>query len=100
MKFLKLLLASVLFASASTQVFATEGQMIPVQCQKLFDEAESLVSAAEKQPGTHPNLTQIREKLNASKAKILQLEYDMQIKSCGFGLAKLNRDSQNDVLTN
>ncbi len=94
MKLFKLFLGSALLAGSISSAFATPTTIdnnIPVQCQKLFDEADMLVSDAAKQPGTHPNLAQIRAKLNASKAQILKLERATQIKSCGFGLAKLNR---------
>lgn len=93
MKLFKLLLGSALLVGSVSTAFAapTSIDNIPVQCQKLFDEADMLVSDAAKQPGTHPNLAQIRAKLNASKAQILKLERATQIKSCGLGLAKLNR---------
>ena len=93
MKLFKLFLGSALFLGSVSSAFAAPASIenIPVQCQKLFDEADMLVNDAAKQPGTHPNLAQIRAKLNASKAQILKLERATQIKSCGFGLAKLNR---------
>lgn len=97
-KFL-LFLFSTLFFVISPNVFADEIG-VPVPCQRLFNEAEALVSNAEKQPGTHPNLAEIREKFNTSKAQILQLERELQIKSCYVGLAKLNETNHSDELLN
>lgn len=63
---------------------------IPAQCEKLFRQGEQLVSEAEKQPGTHTQLKQLKSKLSASKQQILKMDSEMQQKSCEKGLIALN----------
>ncbi len=84
--------ALFIFLSSISSAFAVSipVEHIPAQCQKLFEKADVLVDGAMKQPGTHPNLADIRAKLDTSKALILSLEPSVQIKSCDLGLAKLN----------
>lgn len=83
-------------ALSSTSVFA---ELSPI-CQQLFDEAELLVLEAEKQPGKHPNLLNIREKLDAGRAKLLKLNPASQKESCDLGLAKLNHFYQTQDVIN
>ncbi|WP_424960657.1 DUF5339 domain-containing protein [Mesocricetibacter intestinalis] len=73
---------------------------IPKQCQKLFQATEQLVAEAERQPGTHTQVSKIKNKLNQSKKQILEMELATQIKSCDRGLAKLNRLRQPEQQTN
>lgn len=69
---------------------------LPIQCEKLFTETEKLIAEAEKQPGTHTQLSKIKSKLNQSKQQILEMELATQVKSCDLGLAKLNAKQQPD----
>lgn len=71
-----------------------QANTLPEQCQKLFKETENLITEAEKQPGTHIQLSKIKSKLNQSKQQILTMERDVQIKSCDVGLAKLHTKQQ------
>ena len=63
---------------------------LPKQCTQLFKETENLIAQAEKQPGTHTQVSKIKSKLNQSKQKILDMELATQQKSCDVGLARLN----------
>lgn len=65
---------------------------IPKECIKLFQQAESLVAEAEKQPGTHTHLAQIKNQLDQSKKELLSLDDSLKAKSCSVGLAKLNKN--------
>lgn len=67
---------------------------MPQQCKDLFSETENLIAEAEKQPGTHPQVSKIRSKLNQSKKQILEMELATQIKSCDVALVKLNSMKQ------
>ena len=69
---------------------ATQAQNIPQECKTLFTETENLIAQAEKQPGTHTQVSKIKSKLKQSKQHILEMELATQIKSCNVGLAKLN----------
>lgn len=60
-------------------------------CAKMFKEGDKLISDAEKQPGTHIQLSQMRNKLLASKQQILKMDLLMQEKSCDKGLTALNQ---------
>ena len=63
---------------------------LPKQCTQLFKETENLIAQAEKQPGTHTQVSKIKSKLNQSKQQILDMELATQQKSCDVGLARLN----------
>lgn len=82
-----IILASVFATITTTHV---QANTLPEQCQKLFKETENLIAEAEKQPGTHVQLAKIKSKLKQSKQQILDMEHDIQIKSCDIGLAKLH----------
>ncbi|WP_235817184.1 DUF5339 domain-containing protein [Canicola haemoglobinophilus] len=71
-----------------------QANTLPEQCQELFKETENLITEAEKQLGTHIQLSKIKSKLNQSKQQILAMERDIQIKSCDVGLAKLHTKQQ------
>ncbi len=86
-----IILASILVGIITTNV---QANTVPEQCQKLFKETENLITEAEKQPGTHIQLSKIKSKLNQSKQQILAMERDIQIKSCDVGLAKLHTKQQ------
>ncbi len=58
--------------------------------KNFFKETEDLIAEAEKQPGTHTQVSKIKSKLNQSKQQILEMELATQIKSCDFALTKLN----------
>ncbi|QLB13885.1 hypothetical protein A6A11_01840 [Bisgaardia hudsonensis] len=64
------------------------------QCQKLFKETENLIAEAEKQPGTHLQLQNIKSKLKQSKQQILEMEIATQSSLCDKGLAKLSNIAQ------
>lgn len=87
------LILTALFATLSCTTFSSmaENQNMAQECQKLFSETEQLIKEVEKQPGTHPQISQIKQKLNQSKEKILALEKPSQARSCEQGLAKLTR---------
>ncbi|OBW95990.1 DUF5339 domain-containing protein [Gallibacterium salpingitidis] len=74
----------------SSSVFAATPTNLPTQCQQLFQQTDDLIAEAEKQPGTHPQLANIKNKLSESKQKILQMSVEHQIKSCDKGLVALN----------
>ncbi|MFC0322936.1 DUF5339 domain-containing protein [Gallibacterium melopsittaci] len=74
----------------SSSVLAAMPNNLPTQCQQLFQQTEDLIAEAEKQPGTHPQLANIKNKLSESKQKILQMSVEHQIKSCDKGLVALN----------
>lgn len=91
--FLSAVLTQPAFAANETKNTASA---IPQQCQRLFNETESLIADAEKQPGTHTQVRKIKNKLNQSKKQILEMDLAVQIKSCDTGLAKLNNLKQQD----
>ena len=64
---------------------------LPKQCTQLFKETENLIAQAEKQPGTHTQVSKIKSKLNQSKQQILDMELATKQISCDVGLARLNR---------
>lgn len=74
----------------SSSVLAATLNNLPAQCQQLFQQTDDLIAEAEKQPGTHPQLANIKNKLSESKQKILQMSVEHQIKSCDKGLVALN----------
>ncbi|MDH2997109.1 ABC transporter ATPase [Pasteurellaceae bacterium LFhippo2] len=63
---------------------------LSAQCQQMFKKADKLISDAEKQPGTHVQISQMKSKLSSTKQQILKLDGDMQQKSCDKGLIALN----------
>lgn len=79
-----LLLSSFVQANTTTKD-------IPQQCNQLFKETEKLISEAEKQPGIHPQISDIKNQLQESKKQILGMESDTQAKSCDRGLLALNQ---------
>ncbi|MFU2053680.1 DUF5339 domain-containing protein [Gallibacterium anatis] len=83
-------LAALLFCALASNSFANTSTQIPSQCQQLFQQTEELISEAEKQPGTHLQIANIKNKLSESKQKILQMSIEHQIKSCDKGLLALN----------
>ena len=83
-------LAALLFCALASNSFANKSTQIPSQCQQLFQQTEELISEAEKQPGTHLQIANIKNKLSESKKKILQMSVEHQIKSCDKGLLALN----------
>ena len=93
MKFkLTALLATLLLGgSFAYATDASKVSSIPQQCQQLFSDTEKLIAEAEKQPGTHTQVSKIKNKLNQSKKQILEMDLAVQIKSCDHGLAKLNK---------
>lgn len=74
--------------------FSTQIEKLPEQCQKLFQEGEKLVLEAEKQPGTHTQVKQMKDKLQLSKKTISAMDITMQQKSCDKGLIALNNLKQ------
>ena len=67
---------------------------LPNSCQKMFKEADKLISDAEKQPGTHLQVSEMKDKLYSSKQQILKMHSSMQEKSCDKGLIALNQLKQ------
>ena len=76
--------------SATAAPIAESKAVFPQQCLQLFKETENLIAQAEKQPGTHTQVGEIKSKLNQSKQQILEMELATQQKSCDVGLARLN----------
>ncbi|AKO48590.1 hypothetical protein RZ68_06450 [[Haemophilus] ducreyi] len=60
------------------------------QCKQMFSVAHKLVLDAEKQPGTHVQVTKMKNKLSSTKQQIIKMEVKMQEKSCDKGLTALN----------
>ncbi|OOF38291.1 recombinase XerD [Rodentibacter rarus] len=92
MKKISIILAA-LFSTVSFSVFSTPlktNEALPEQCVQLFKETENLIAQAEKQPGTHTQVSKIKNKLNQSKKQILEMEFATQLKSCNIGLARFN----------
>ena len=83
------LILTAFFSVISPPVLAAPNS-VPQQCEQLFKETESLINQAERQPGTHIQVSKIKSKLNQSKQQILQMELATQLKSCELGLAKLS----------
>ncbi|KGQ36605.1 DUF5339 domain-containing protein [Gallibacterium genomosp. 1] len=83
-------LVALFFCALTSNSFANKKPQIPSQCQQLFQQTEELISEAEKQPGTHLQIANIKNKLSESKQKILQMSVEHQIKSCDKGLLALN----------
>lgn len=83
------LAATFVLAFSSSHALAATNNL-PSQCQQLFQQTEDLIAEAEKQPGTHLQLANIKNKLSESKQKILQMSIEHQIKSCDKGLVALN----------
>lgn len=97
-KITQLILATSLL-TFSTISFATNiqqngQQTLPSQCTQLFNETGNLIADAAQQPGTHPQIKAIKDKLLDSKNKILQMNLADQIKSCNQGLIALNNLKQ------
>ncbi|TNG91809.1 hypothetical protein FHQ28_11305 [Pasteurellaceae bacterium USgator11] len=84
-------------ASANTSTSTPITSSIPHQCNQLFTETEQLIKEAEKQPGTHTQFANIKNKLSQSKKQILALEREVQIKSCDKGLVALNNIKNQQV---
>ncbi|WP_044470510.1 DUF5339 domain-containing protein [Mannheimia massilioguelmaensis] len=93
-----ILFSGLFFTSVNLQ--AAEAAAVPQQCQKLFKATDQLVAEAERQPGTHTQVSKIKNKLNQSKKQILEMELATQIKSCDQGLVKLNSLKQQEQETN
>ncbi|MGF7433897.1 DUF5339 domain-containing protein [Pasteurella bettyae] len=93
-----ILFGGLFFTSVNLQ--AAEATAVPQQCQKLFKATDQLVAEAERQPGTHTQVSKIKNKLNQSKKQILEMELATQIKSCDQGLVKLNNLKQQEQETN
>lgn len=88
--------ANQLKTSSLTMVKNTanpEKKLSPL-CIKMFNEGSKLISEAEKQPGTHTQVSQMKSKLSSSKAQILKMDTVMQDKSCDKGLIALNQLKQ------
>ena len=83
------LILTAFFSVISPPVLAVPNS-VPQQCEQLFKETESLINQAERQPGTHIQVSKIKSKLNQSKQQSLQMELATQLKSCELGLAKLS----------
>lgn len=89
-----LLLSGSLFAqelktSSLAMVKTNSTAKLPKQCQQMFQQADKLIVEAEKQPGSHPQMNNLKNKLTATKQKILSLDSEMQQKSCDKGLVAL-----------
>lgn len=104
-KMLKTIIASALFVSSfsvmaannevktsslAIQKSAISSKALPTQCQKMFSQADKLISEAEKQPGTHPQMKKIKNTVSSAKKQILAMDLEMQQKSCDKGLVALN----------
>ena len=90
MKKISIILTALFSAVSFSAMAAPKADAMPEECAKLFKETESLIAQAEKQPGTHTQVSKIKSKLNQSKKQILEMELATQLKSCNVGLAKLN----------
>ena len=101
MKKTQLILTALLGVACSCSALAvselnnTTAEM-PQQCQRLFTETENLIADAEKQPGTHTQVSKIKNKLSQSKKQIMEMDLAVQLKSCDQGLAKLTHLKRQD----
>ncbi|MGR3807837.1 hypothetical protein SAMN05660772_02028 [Pasteurella testudinis DSM 23072] len=98
--FISFSLTAVATASTSTSQASKsnlEKSSIPQQCNQLFSETEQLIKEAEKQPGTHTQFANIKNKLSQSKKQILALEREVQVKSCDKGLVALNNIKKQQI---
>ncbi|OOF87021.1 DUF5339 domain-containing protein [Rodentibacter ratti] len=96
------MILTALFSAVSFSAIAAphkSNEILP-QCAQLFKETENLIIQAEKQPGTHTQVSKIKNKLNQSKKQILEMELATQLKSCNLGLAKLNSMKNSSEETN
>lgn len=64
-------------------------KLIP-QCENMFDVADTLIKDAEKQPGTHTQVTRLKNKLTEAKKQLIEMKESLQQKSCEKGLSVLN----------
>lgn len=92
MKKFSMILTALFSALSFSAIAAPQNTQnaLPEQCAQLFKETENLIAQAEKQPGTHTQVSKIKNKLNQSKKQILAMELATQLKSCNVGLARLN----------
>lgn len=98
MKKIKAILSAMFCFLLPLSAFATNEKLsLPKQCLRLFTETENLISDAEKQPGTHTQVSKIKNKLNQSKKQILEMDLTVQIRSCDHGLAKLTNLKAQDT---
>ncbi|EXI62986.1 ABC transporter ATPase [Mannheimia granulomatis] len=76
--------------SSLTVAKPTLSKTLPAECEKMFNTADKLVSDAEKQPGTHTQVSKMKNKLSSTKQQILKMDSALQLKSCEKGLTALN----------
>ncbi|MDO5055624.1 MAG: DUF5339 domain-containing protein [Pasteurella oralis] len=89
------LLCLAFYANAQPQATASSSKIVlSEECQKLFQEGEKLINDATKQPGTHLQVKQLKERLHTTKQKTAQLDSTMQQKSCEKGLRELDKLKQ------
>lgn len=77
-------------ATNKKPTLSASGTKLPEQCKKMFSMADSLISEAERQPGTHTQVAKLKSKLFATKQQIIKMESELQQKSCDKGLVVLN----------
>lgn len=90
-KILTALFIPLYFLNIPTSAIAENKKTVPDVCQRLFTETDKLLKEAERQPGTHTQVSKIKTKLEQSKQQILAMDNELQTKSCEQGLAKLAR---------
>lgn len=85
-----LVLTALLLSPLLTTTF-TYAESSPNSCEQMFQQAETLITEAEKQPGTHKQVGKIKEQFEKSKQLILTLDTKVQLESCEIALQKITR---------
>lgn len=81
--------------SSLTVTKPTLAKTLASECEKMFNVANKLISDAEKQPGTHIQVSKMKNKLSSTKQQLLKMDSALQAKSCEKGLTALNTLKQN-----
>lgn len=67
---------------------------VNLTCEKLFQESEHIIAEADKQPGTHLQVEQIKQQIIQAKKEILSIDKTTQEKTCELGISKLEELKQ------
>lgn len=63
---------------------------LPTECEKMFKLADKFISDADRQPGTHTQVTQMKSRLSSTRQQLSKMDSALQIRSCEKGLSALN----------
>lgn len=87
-------LLSLALLNFTTSLFANSPQPIPAECQQMFNDIDTLFTEAEKQPGTHVQVKQMKSELVKTKEEISKLTPDVQQPLCEKGLKGIEQFRQ------